>query len=362
MADKEGNKKVIMWGAGTVAAGAGLIYLLSRGTRGSLCSKAYNGNVQRDIFLKQKQIEWKPVLPSSMKFNGHLVLSSENTIDRIPLDAENLFYEMIVELDTDTISLHICNDMLIKYLDRYTNLISKIKADGKELYVAYVTGCGTLYLDFNDYKAKELDFIDTFIRLYNPDYFVIIDEYMTMEQRTGVSATPEEWKQLVIDGVSLIKSINPAVKTVVTGHKLELDFLKSLMDIPDIDYIGINIWGIASLDETTLDGKNIKDTIDYVKSLGKKVIIEQTWLTEYSTSDIKREIATCDYMKEFDADYIQTSVYRWLLQNVDMFSPFYTGKFIYYGLNDNEMLTALNNKERTPAFYRYQTVIQEIRD
>jgi len=351
--------KKILWGAGIIAAGAGLmIYLRSQV---SLCSKYYKDNVLRDQFLKQKQIEWKPVLPGSMKFNGHLVFSSEQVIDRTPPNAEALFYDMISELGTDTISLFICSDMLIKYLDRYTGLILRIKGDGKELYVAYQTGCGSLYLDFNDYKSKELEFVDTFIRLYNPDYFVVLDEYMTMQQRTGISATPEEWKQLVIDGVNLIKSINPIIKTVVTGHKLELEFLKSLVDVPNLDYIGINIWGAALLEETTPDGKNVKDTIDYVKSFGKKVIIEQTWLTETSASDIKKAIATCEYMKESDADYIQTSVYRWLLQNVDMFSPFYTGKFVHYGLNENEMLTALINKERTPAFNRYLAVIQEIR-
>ncbi len=47
------------------------------------------------------------------------------------------------------------------------------------------------------------------------------------------------------------------------------------------------------------------------------------------------------------------------LQNIDIFSPFYTGKFVHYGLNDTEMLNAMNNKERTPAFYRYHAVIQE---
>lgn len=321
-------------------------------------------------WLDQKLVEWKPTEYTPMKFNGHLIFASEQVIDttgKSPYAAsmDQGFLEMFKELDTDTISLFIYPDMYAKYSERYDNMINSIRVSKKQLYISYMVGGGNGFIkfkDFEEYRNTELDFTRDFISKYHPDYYVIVDEITTMERRTGLNAPDEEWGKLVLEVNDLVKDISPQTKTVATGHSQELTFLKALADnIPSLDMIGMNIWGIDQIDETTSIGKKFKDTIAYVQAKNKGVVFEQTWALLHDAPEAKK-LSTLDFMKEPDAKYIKVLTYYASMNKIDIYSPFYVGKFIEYSSDPVKFMASFNSKQRTPAYYAYKSIIEEFKN
>lgn len=319
---------------------------------------------QTNIWLDQKLVEWKSGEYKPMKFNGHLLFASEEMIDITNSEVDAQFLELMKELDTDTISLFIYPDMFEKNKARYENMINKIRAAKKKLYIAYMVGGGSKFVkfsNFEEYRKTELDFTKMFIENYHPDYYVVIDEPTTMERRTGLNVSDEGWGVLVLETVNLIKSIDPERTTVATGHSQELGFLKALTAIKNLDMIGLNIWGIDQIDETTKIGKNIKDTVIYAKTKGKGVVFEQTWVLLHDAPEAKK-LSVLAVMKEPDAKYIKVLTYYANQNNVDIYSPFYIGKFVEFNVDPVKFKSALDSGQRTPAFYSYKSVIDEVRN
>lgn len=325
--------------------------------------------VEKVKWLDQKLIQWKPTKYNPMKFNGHLLFASEEVIDTTgkTADAESIdskFLDMFDEMDVDTISLFIYPDMFAKYDQRYDDIITRIRLSGKQLYVSYMVGGGSAFIkfsNFKEYKDTEINFTKKFVEKYHPDYYVVVDEITTMERRTGLNVSDEEWGKLVLETADLVKGISPKTKTVATGHSQELGFLKALADIGNLDMIGLNIWGIDQIDEMTQIGKSIKDTIVYVQSKGKGVVFEQTWFLLHDAPEMKK-ISVLDAVKEPDAKYIKVLAYYANQNNVDIYSPFYIGKFIEYSTDPVKFKTSLDSAQRTPAFQAYKSVIEEFRN
>lgn len=325
--------------------------------------------IEKNKWLDQKLIEWKPAEYNPIKFNGHLLFASEQVIDTTGkvADAELIdskFLDMFDEIGVDTISIFIYPDMYDKYQQRYDDMITRIQLSGKQLYVAYMVGGGSGFVKFSsfkEYKDTEINFTKMFIEKYHPDYYVVVDEITTMERRTGLNVSDEEWGGLVQETVNLVKNISPGTKTVATGHSQELGFLKALADIGNLDMIGLNIWGIDQIDETTQIGKNIKDTIIYVQSKDKGVVFEQTWFLLHDAPEMKK-ISTLDLVKEPDAKYIKVLAYYANMNNVDIYSPFYIGKFIEYSVDPIKFKASFNSGQRTPAYEAYKSVIEEFRN
>lgn len=307
-----------------------------------------------NTWLDSKIVEWKPTSLSNIKFNGHLIFQSENLIDIFPEIYDNNFIDMIMELNTDSISLHIQPQLYIQYKTRYDNIITKIKTTGKELYIAYQMPTLTS-ITLNEYIQTETTFINNFITLHKPTYFVVVDEYTTMVERTKLVATDSEWKNMVMQFCTLVKSISPTTKTGVNVHSRELTFANTLTDIYNLNFIAFSIWGIELLDETTPYGLDVKNTIQNIQSYGKDVIFEQTWSIDRSNKP--PELLALDFIKEFDPKYTTAIIYYCIKYGIVNYNPYYTGKFITYEEDQSLFLQSLLNNERTPVFNTYKDLI-----
>ena len=212
--------KTLLAAAGIGAAG----YLLySYAKKGIIESQCAILSAKADNLLSRLNF-----IDDTLKYNGHLILASENLIDITTPDIDSKFFDVINELDTDTISLFIFPTGFARNKQRYIDLIGKIRTANKKLYIGYSVEDGLLYPDFQSYKDTEMVFTTLFVSTYIPDFYVIVDEFTTMERRAGIKATEDEWKQFVVDMCDLVKSINSQTRTVVTGHSKELNFLRNI--------------------------------------------------------------------------------------------------------------------------------------
>jgi len=335
-----------------------------------------------DLWLDQKISEWKPTEYKPISFCAHHLLASEQMINFTDGSFDLPFLEMLEETGIDCVRLSIFPYNYEKYPQRYDDLIAKIKEKKLKLMVAYMVGNlpqGTVG-SFKEYKKKELDFTAMFIKKYNPDYYAVVTEPITMEKRIklGFRLSDEEWIDLVKDAADLVKEINPGVKTIaaVNTEAEQFDLAKKLAAVKNLDIIGFQLYGSAGMYKEYKGwagtGDVVTQTIDYVKSKGKDTWITETWLSIPSAETWNGTKSSNTYfndpmMAPLDAKWIKLITYYAEKYAIKGVSPFFTGKFISYPSNSrdeqkNNLLRDFKTNNRTLPFYAYRDVIKEFKN
>ncbi|MCG2724012.1 hypothetical protein L6303_04670, partial [archaeon] len=318
---------------------------------------------QKVAWLDQKLVEWKPVEYKAMDFDVYHVYASDNMFVKTNSDIDAKMLDAILEVDPDTVLLYIRPKEYFSQKERYDKLINKIRDSGKKLFIG--ARFDDIEMNFNSYDKALSDYTKNIIALIKPDYYGIVIEPETMEIKYNFDASDADWKGLVGRIAGLSKQLSPNTKTAVAGHKEELSFLRIVSDIKDLDIVGFDIYGMEGIysEYSGYLGKGdvVGSAIDYANSKGKETWILETWTSAMITSQ-QTAISVKEFMKPIDAKWLRLMIYYAQMHNMKAIAPFYTGKFVYYGSDQNEFVSALNNKQRTPAFYAYKSVIEEIRN
>ncbi len=326
-------------------------------------SEYRNLYIEKIKWLDQKLVEWKPVEYKAMDFGAYHVYASDNIFVKSNAETDLKMLDVLLETDADTIMLYIRPESYFSQKKRYDNLFFRIKASGKKIFI------GARFEDkpmtFKDYDEALNNYTRNIIAILKPDYYGIVIEPETMGRKYNFEASNEDWKGLVGRIAGLSKQLSPNTKTAVAGHKEELNFLRTASDIKDLDIIGFDIYGMEGIspEYTGNLGKGdvVGDAIDYANSKGKETWMLETWTSAMNNSQ-QQALSIKEFMKPIDAKWIQLMTYYAQKHNMSAIVPFYTGKFVYYGSDQNELVSALNNKQRTPVFYAYKSVIEEIRN
>jgi len=335
------NKNGLIIGA--AIAGLGLLWLLSR--RGVSTNEYMK-------WLDQKQIEWKPAGTPKIGCGVYHPFASDNMFVKSNELVDIKFLEMLEETNANLIVLYIRPDEFRTQRTRYMNLIHKIKIDGKKLFVGIRFNDGTL--TFDEYDNLTQDYLDNIINIIKPDYFGIVIEPTTMEDWYNFNATDGQWAQYIQKYSDLSKQLNPGIKTVVAGHKKELNFLQLCADIPSLDIIGFNIYDRLGIDpnlDKYIVTEDVGIAIDHVNSKGKETWIAETWTSYKPTNDPS--------MIPYDVKWIRMMIYYAINHNMKMYIPFFTGKFIVYTDNQSDFETALYSNVRTPVFIEFRNIVME---
>ncbi len=319
---------------------------------------------QLNSWLDQKIAAWKPAEYKPMDFAVYDLLSSDDMFVKMNAASDTKFLNAIEGANADIVVLYIRPNEYFSQKARYDSLINKIRTDGKKLFIG--ARFGDEPMTFAQY-GEELDkYARDIIAAIKPDYFGIVMEPATMEKKHGFSATDEQWRDLADKTAGLSKQLSPATKTVADGHKEELNFLRLASDLNNMDVIGFNIYDSTGIyDEYSGylgKGDVVGKTIDYANSKGKKTWILETWVTDCSSSPEKKKACTSSFMQTIDAKWIRTMSHYAQKHSMDAITPFFTGKFVYYGESQSEFDSAINNGEKTPVFYEYKSIIEEIKN
>jgi hypothetical protein len=308
-----------------------------------------------NTFLDEKTIAWKPSQYQPMDFAAYHVFASDDMFEKTNEDMDMKILEVLEETNCDIIVLYIRPESYDEYQTRYDTLINKIRADNKQLYIG--ARFDEVAMSLGGYYQKLTTYTHDIIATIKPDYYGIVIEPETMETRHGFSATDEEWVSIIDPVAQLSKQLSPSTKTNVGGHKEELGFLQLAADIAEIDIIGFNIYGTDGIYDEYSGylglGDVVGNTIAAVKAKGKETWILETWA--FFDPDLAMD-------EQIDAKWIRVLTYYAQKHSMQAIVPFFTGKFVYYGSNSVEFLTALQNGQRTASFYGYQSVIQEVRE
>ncbi|MBU4339058.1 hypothetical protein KKD57_05925, partial [Patescibacteria group bacterium] len=319
--------------------------------------------IEKVKWLDEKLVEWKPAEYNEMNFGVYHVYASDNIFVKTNSDIDTKMLDAILEVNPDTVLLYIRPGSYFSQKERYDALINKIRNSGKKLFIG--ARFDDIEMSFGDYDKALSDYTKNIIALIKPDYYGIVIEPETMGRKYNFKASDSEWKGLVGRIAELSKQLSPNTKTAVAGHKEELSFLRIVSDIKDLDIVGFDIYGTEGIyseySGSLGKGDVVGDAIDYANSKGKETWMLETWTSAMNNSQ-QIAISIKEFMKPIDAKWIRLMAYYAQKHNMSAIAPFYTGKFVYYGSDQNEFVSALNNKQRTPAFEEYKSVIEEIRN
>lgn len=327
--------------------------------------------IDTNSWLCEKLVDWKPSEYKPMKFTGfHLPISYMVLVTNSEDDLK--FLEMLDELDVDVIGVGVRApeqhpEDTLKRLDRF---FDEVRKRNKELKIWYFGGT------FNNKEAYlELQYRATkdIIERWHPDHYAVLHEPTTQEKYYEFDMSPEEWQAQIARCCEQAKKIDPDVKTSATvlNNKKEIGFVDYFVKIPDLDVVGFDLYGVWGLDESSAEGDMVGDKIDLIRSHGKRVWIEETWIEPYNRFEGRYDAERAWW----DSRWVKVITYYAQNHNVDLVEPFYSTQFILYpgymacGEDDNpvpqyihDFRTALSEGRRTPTFYAFKDVIREIKE
>ena len=315
-----------------------------------------------NLWLDQKLVDWEPEHHRPMEFGAYHLFASDEMFEKSNAEIDMKVLDILEETGADTIVLYIRPETYFSQKDRYDALIDKIRTDGKKLFI------GARFDDekmtFEQYRDALTNYTRDIIAAIRPDYYGIVIEPATMEKKHGFDAKSNEWIGLARDISILSKQSSPKTKTVVAGHKEEFTFLNLASSIHYIDIIGINIYDNSGIHDNYSGylgkGDVVGNAIDYARSNGKEIWILETWIADCSRSKDTQESCNMEFMEQIDTKWIRVMAYYAQTHDVKAIVPFFSGKFIYYGTDPQDFVSALDSKKRTPVFYEYRKLIEEI--
>jgi len=330
------------------SAVAGLLFLVSKTHKSNI-----DNNLNLNNWLDDKLITWKPQTLQKINFGVYHVFASDDMFIKSNSEIDILFNDMLEQTGSNIIILYIRPSSYNSQKERYDTLINKIRVDGKKLFIG--ARFDDIQMTFEEYTQQLESFTINIIASIQPDYYGIVIEPTTMNIRHGFNATDNDWIQLINNNSNLTRLVSPNTKTVVGGHKQELNFLQLSSDIINLDIIGVNIYDISGLYDEYSGylgiGDVIGNTIDYLNLKGKETWVLETW-TSYKPSFDPNRIP-------YDLKWLRVITYYAIMHNMKVVVPFYTGKFISYSNDPTIFQTILYNGTRTPVFYEYQNIVTE---
>lgn len=280
----------------------------------------------------------------------HFSVESSYTSYKAPeiLTEQEMLNEIrfLSELPVDSIRIDLKNDIWRTYRDLYKDtIIPEIRNQGKEVYI---TTHGGQYWhldpkDWSDFKSQYYQDISDIVDDLNPDYINILGESPYYSDEMVNEVIPiNEWINLIENIVEMVKNKPNPPFIVIDTVPYEISpapyegqtqtYIQLMNSNADIDAIGIDPYSHIELQERGEFAIEYRDPF-------KELWIGQTWFSSGGR-----------YINDLADKYITYSVYY--AQNNNL-----TGYVLFYGRN-------LHTKDfkKTPAFYAYKNVIEEVRE
>ena len=220
--------------------------------------------------------------PKSMVFCALHMPTNGQMVSRTPEEIDLLFLEMLKETGLDCVRVTIYPFFYEKYQNRYDTLVDNIRRENLKLLLTYSVYERKVE-SFDVYKEREVNLTKILIGKYKPDYYLLLNEPMTMEKRTGLNISDEQWINLVEEISQLTKKINPSTKTITTVEKSQLKLAKKFALIGNLDIVGFNLYSPKGMHQWYKGwlgkGDVVGETIEFVEKQGKDTFITETWFT-----------------------------------------------------------------------------------
>lgn len=195
------------------------------------------------------------------------------------------------------------------------------------------------YQNFTKTKVEEimLYYANLTCSELKPDYYTIIDEPTTQNQRFNLELTVEDWTNIVS---SIGKNLNCSALIGVGGGTWEEELIKSFASKIEIDFINIHLYGVHQNNLYKLI-----EIAEFVKSKGKKVAIGEAWLHSGGQNSLKDKWRYSDvfsFWEPLDSQFMKILIKLSHFLKLEFVDPFFTNYFFAY-LDYNQVMENQEN-------------------
>ena len=253
--------------------------------------------------------------------------------------------DLLSELPVSIIRIDLMFDVWQQEEDVVDVAVEGIRNNGKNVYITF-TGGETWRenpYSWSDFKKNYLEDLKRAVRKYEPEYVNLLPEANGFFKPMVKEPVPEEeWVRFTEECAREVKAIKPDCFVVVdTVPFIEGDEFFNLLvsHRNEIDAIGIDPYSLKELEERG------KYALAHWSNKDKELWIGQTWCTW----DGKYPDHLCD-------KYIVASVYYAQTEGFNGYNLFDA-----HNLHTNGF-RIIKGSDKTPAFYTYKEVIEEVRN
>ncbi len=252
-------------------------------------------------------------------------------------------------------------------IGKYNDLISYIQQQGLAVALNPQFSKGDASVSsVQDYQDKALPIFKTWASQYHPEIFIVAHEPYLLNMQMGIQGTPQQWRDFVQTAAQTVKQASPNTKVGAGAEYYELPYFKLWPQIPELDYLTVNIYNMDKLD-------TYSQMIDLAKQGGKQVYIEETWRPIYNASGAQNALAAAmqgignPVFASLDQQWLKAIVIYAKAKGLAAVTPFWTTTFFAYAGSGNAtdpayvsaVTQALNYGQRTDTFSAYQTLIKQ---
>lgn len=336
-------------------------------------SEYQNSYNEINSLLDQKIIEWKPKEYHPMMF-GAAIASGLRQVDkpvvqdgiRAQLD---LFFNKL-ELDYVTIYFppepFLTNDT--EKIKVYDDIIQQLRNAGKPIVISDTEFAHSFTWD--EFSKLHLEYIEIITRRYSPDYFFVTADPSSpwVSDNTDIidwkSVTPQMVAELTRESCNIVKSISPSSKTGIgvggsfhrprEGYTIDdkpfETYLNEALEIDNLD-----IWGAYEF--TVLGLIRAENDVKLAQRKGKEV-----WLLDTSLLAYREQTFGKPWKAPLDVKYVRASVYYVQNHDIKAWSWMFSGLFYSYGEGIDISDIHQVKINRTPLYYGYKEVIEQVRE
>ena len=304
-----------------------------------------------DCLEGEQPIIEKPPEFHPMHFGAQLTFASGDMFIDINELKEQL--EVIEETGADIIRIDIDYDAWMTNdqdnIKRHDEIIKQIRSDGIKLMLADrgATRFTKNKVTWEHFKQQHLKHTRIFMERYKPDYYVVVKEpiwYMDFDPMISTVTTPEMWYELASKACDIVKEINPETKCAIAVYpsgREEKEFFTLTANISNLDIMGVDCY----------DKNDLKVVTNDLIPLAPKN--KEIWMLESWNGGGGSYLQP--WKKDEDAEWVKNSVYYSQNNNFKGYISYYPLHFSSY-----TKLRGVDWSQRTPAFYTYKEVIEEV--
>lgn len=320
---------------------------------------------QMNAWLDQKLVEWKPAVYEPMMFGT----MNNLLIYGISYEIADEYEKAVEETNVDFVRMDIPKlNGNTKPMEDLGKMTKSIQGRGKKVMILNNANGDKMYfgdgpISWNQYSEKQKEFVRA-AASFRPEYITVAAEPSVAsdfehERRLSFAEviTPDMWVKLISEMAVIAMKESPGSKiaiSIMPQNSFEQSILKGAVNEQNIDIVGLNVYGPESFE--AMNNSIIPEW--RVAKISKELWLIETWLGFEGSEDQP-------WKKDLDSKWVRTMAYYSQQNNISGMNLFFSKHFFAYEkdtiYNMDEFREAIKT-QRTPAFYAYKSVIEEIKN
>ena len=220
-----------------------------------------------------------------------------------------------------------------EYLALYRRLAEEIRARGLKLHVEFAFALPEWvplsYEGFTKERVRRvlLEYAELICRELQPDYYTIVDEPHTQNERLGLEISIPEWTEFVSYVYAETRRNCAGVRIGAGGGTWEEPFVRSFAQNTEVDFLNLHLYGLHN------GLHKLVELAGFVHARGKGVGIGEAW-AHYGGQDwLKDKWRYSDvfsFWAPLDARFLRILAKLAHWQELEFVDPFFTGYFFAY--------------------------------